>query len=94
MVSNDFDRAFLHGSPSEVFDHVELKEAKACPLTQLMASRPTNVHRSVTPTGYHSGGGIGCIRQDMKRRSGNLGRRFSSRCSGAAEFPELDQKPT
>ena len=59
-----------------------------------MVSRRTNLHRSVNPTRHHIGGGVVCIRQDMKRRSGSLGRRFSCRCIGAGGRPLLGVKPT
>ncbi len=53
------------------FDHVELKDAKACPLIHSMASRPTNLHRSVILIRYDNDCGIVCIRHDMRRRSAN-----------------------
>ena len=51
-------------------------------------------HRPSTLIRYDNFGGIVCIRQDMKRRSGNLGRRLSCRRIGAAECPDLGAKPT
>ncbi len=74
---NDRDLpASVHAEFTEGFDTADLKEAKACPLIHLMASRSTNLHRSITPTRYHSGGGIVCIRHIMRRRSSSLGRRL------------------
>ncbi len=50
-------------------------------------------HLSVNPTRYHSNGGIVCIRQDMNRRSDNLGQRFSSRCIGTPNVRSWQLRP-
>ncbi len=65
-------------------------------LRRLVNVAEPEVHHPVTPIRYDNGGGIVCTRHNMKRRSGNLGRRFSCGCIGAANWrcpwPSLDKK--